>query len=78
MFKRKSKSDKPAKPKKEKKQKKKAKPAAPMSERIALAKRSTDIYTIMLIISFVAILIACILLWVELSRYGSYPWWTAG
>ena len=86
MFKRKSKSDKPAKAKKEKKpkkpktpRKKKEKPAkaAPVAG-VALKKQSLDVYTVMLAISFVAVLIACILLWRELSTYGSYPWWKAG
>jgi hypothetical protein len=31
----------------------------------------------MLIISFISILTACLLLYIELSRYGSYPWWNA-
>ena len=64
MFKRKSKSDKPAKAKKEKKpKKKKEKPAkaAPIAS-VALKKQSLDVYTVMLGISFVAVLIACILL----------------
>ena len=82
MFKRKSKSDKPAKAKKEKKpkkpKKKKEKPAkaAPVAS-VALKKQSMDIYTVMLAISFVAVLVACILLWRELSTYGTYPWWKA-
>lgn len=86
MFKRKSKSAKPAKaakaakPKKEKKAKKKAKPAktASVASAVALKKHPTDIYTVMLIISFVAVLIACVLLVMELGTYGSYPWWKAG
>ncbi|MCP4194051.1 MAG: hypothetical protein GY768_25870 [Planctomycetaceae bacterium] len=83
MFKRKSKSAKPAKaakPKKEKKsRKKKEKPAkrAAAASAVALKKHPTDIYTVMLIISFVAVLIASILLVVELGTYGDYPWWKA-
>jgi hypothetical protein len=38
-------------------------------------KQQTNIYTIMLIISFAAICIACTLLWLELQEYGPYPWW---
>jgi hypothetical protein len=34
-----------------------------------------NIYTMMLILSFFAILTACILLYVELRRYGDAPWW---
>ncbi|MCH2131627.1 MAG: hypothetical protein MK179_21010 [Pirellulaceae bacterium] len=79
MFKRKSKSDKPAKPKKAKKSrqkpaKSKKKSTAPA---LPLKKQPTDIYTVMLMISFVAVLIACLLLFLELSTYGSYPWWKA-
>ena len=83
MFKRKSKSAKPAKaakPKKEKKsRKKKEKPAkrAGAASAVALKKHPTDIYTVMLIISIAAVLIACILLIVELNTYGAYPWWKA-
>jgi len=29
----------------------------------------------MLFISFVAIVLACILLWIELNKWGKYPWW---
>ncbi len=84
MFKRKSKSDKPAKaakPKKEKKarvarEKKPAKKAA-LSPAVAIKKQPTDIYTVMLMISLGAVLIACVLLYLELSTYGSYPWWKA-
>ncbi len=38
-------------------------------------KQKTNIYTVMLIISFVCIVIACVLLAWELSLWGSYPWW---
>ena len=73
MFKRKSDKKKAGKKPKAKKQPKvkKAKPAAD----VVLQKPDTDVYTVMLIISFICILIACLLLWLELSKYGSYPWW---
>lgn len=83
MFKRKSKSDKPPKPPKAKKEKKsrakREKPArkATVGATVAVKKQPTDIYTVMLIISTVSVLIACILLYLELSTYGSYPWWNA-
>ena len=32
----------------------------------------------MLIVSFIALLIACILLFLELSRYGDFPQWSGG
>ena len=38
-------------------------------------KQSTNVYTVMLIISFFCIVVACVLLWLELNRWGSYPWW---
>lgn len=82
MFKRKSKSDKPAKAAKPAKS---AKPAKAKKERKArpaalgpVKKRPTDIYTVMLMISMAAVFTACILLLLELNRFGSYPWWNAG
>ena len=80
MFKRKPKSDKlAAKPAKEKKSAaKREKPAKRAAVSLTPAKKQpTDIYTVMLIISMVAVLIACILLFMELSTYGSFPWWKA-
>jgi hypothetical protein len=38
-------------------------------------KQSTNVYTVMLIVSFICIVTACILLYAELRRWGSYPWW---
>jgi hypothetical protein len=32
---------------------------------------------VMLMISFGAVLVACLLLWLELSSYGSWPQWRA-
>jgi hypothetical protein len=29
----------------------------------------------MLVIALIALLTACVLLWLELQSYGSYPWW---
>lgn len=82
MFKRKSAKDKPAKPKKSKKTKvkgkKEKKPKAVKAKSdIVVQKPDTDVYTVMLIISFISILTACLLLYLELARYGSYPWWNA-
>jgi hypothetical protein len=86
VFKRKSKSDKPAKAAKPAKAKAKAvkAPKARPAKKVRAAalgpvkKQPTDIYTVMLIISMVAVLSACILLLLELNRFGSYPWWNAG
>ena len=36
-----------------------------------------DVYTVMLILSFLAVLTACALLWLELKGYGTFPWWKA-
>jgi hypothetical protein len=41
-------------------------------------KPSTNVYTVMLIISFCALVTACILLAVELSRFGPGVPWAAG
>lgn len=38
-------------------------------------KQKTSVYTVMLFISFCAIVLACILLWMELQLWGDYPWW---
>ena len=38
-------------------------------------KPSANIYTMMLILSFIAVCIACTLLWIELQVYAPYPWW---
>jgi len=38
-------------------------------------KQRANIYTMMLILAFIAICIACTLLWLELQAFGAYPWW---
>jgi hypothetical protein len=38
-------------------------------------KPKANIYTMMLILSFIAVCIACVLLWLELQVYAPYPWW---
>lgn len=40
---------------------------------IPTQKQKTDIYTVMLIVSFICLLLACILLLVELNRWGTFP-----
>ena len=83
MFKRKpsdkKKAGKKAKPAKAPKAKKEKAPKAKKAKRptadVVIQKPDTDVYTVMLVISFIAVLIGCILLYLELSRYGSYPWW---
>jgi hypothetical protein len=75
VFKRKPKSAKPKKEKKARKSKRKVARSSALDS-ASLVKQPTDIYMIMLIIALVAVLIGCILLWVELSSYEgySYPW----
>lgn len=38
-------------------------------------KQKTNVYTVMLFISFAAIVLASILLYQELKMWGDYPWW---
>jgi uncharacterized membrane protein affecting hemolysin expression len=40
-------------------------------------KQSLDVYTMMLVISFICVLTASLLLYFELERWGDYPWWRA-
>jgi hypothetical protein len=84
VFKRKAKSGKPAAAPKAKK----AKPAkAPKPARKIKAaalgpvkKAPTDIFTVMLMISLAAVIVACAFLLAELCQFGGlkgYPWWKA-
>jgi len=88
VFKRKSgskeKAAKTPKPSKKAKVKKEKKPKAAKTPKakkvksdIVVQKPDTDVYTVMLIISLISILTACLLLYLELARYGNYPWWKA-
>ena len=38
-------------------------------------KPKANIYTMMLVLSMCAIIVACVVLWLELKAYGDYPWW---
>jgi len=38
-------------------------------------KQRINVYTMMLFIAFVCLVTACILLYKELTLWGSYPWW---
>ena len=40
------------------------------------AKPKANVYTVMLIIAFMALVVGCALLAVELNRFGSYPQWS--
>ena len=63
-------AEKPAKAPKPAKTPKAAKgPAAPQTRAVVVEKPKADIYTVMLILSFVAIVIACICLYAEMKNY---------
>jgi hypothetical protein len=49
----------------------------PSSANIGTPKPGTNVYTVMLILSFCALLTATMLLAMELGRFGSYPQWKA-
>jgi hypothetical protein len=38
-------------------------------------KPASNVYTMMLILAFIAICVGCTVLYMHLSTYGSYPWW---
>lgn len=69
LFKKKDKAAKAAKPKKAKKQKK---AKAPKTPGVALEKPGMNVYTVMLMLSLLAITTACILLYSELGTYGGF------
>jgi hypothetical protein len=47
----------------------------PSSANQPAKKPGANVYTVMLIISFLALVTACALLATELNRFGSYPQW---
>ncbi len=47
-------------------------PAAPTQ------KQQINVYTVMLIIALMAISIGCLMLYLELGRWGDFPWWNTG
>ena len=49
----------------------------PSSANATAPKPGTNVYTVMLILAFCALLTATTLLAMELSRFGSYPQWKA-
>ncbi len=73
MLRRKSSKAKKKSPKPKKDKKKKA--ASSKREGVVVKKAETDIYTGMLIISLAAILVACMMLWLELKTFGDFPQW---
>jgi hypothetical protein len=38
-------------------------------------KPRANVYTMMLVVSLCAIIVACVLLWLELKSYGDFPQW---
>ncbi len=38
-------------------------------------KQLINVYTMMLVIAFACLVTACVLLYNELTLWGSYPWW---
>ena len=47
----------------------------PRPQAVPTQKQKTNVYTMMLIISFICIVTACVLLYQEVTRWGDYPWW---
>ncbi len=38
-------------------------------------KPKSDVYTMMLVVALIAVTVACVMLWLEGSSYGAWPWW---
>ena len=51
--------------------------SANFDDQQVVQKQQLNVYTVMLIVAFCAISIACLLLYLELRRWGSFPWWKA-
>lgn len=49
--------------------------SANIGESGVVQKQPLNVYTVMLIVSFFAIITACLLLYLELKQWGSFPWW---
>lgn len=47
----------------------------PDSSKFSGEKPKADVYTMMLIVSLIAITVACVMLYLEGSSYGTWPWW---
>lgn len=50
-------------------------PNSPSAGAPVTQKPGTNIYTVMLILSFLFIVTATVMLAMELNRFGTYPWW---
>ena len=42
---------------------------------VPVQKQRMNIYTMMLIISFICIVTSCVVLYMELKKWGNRPWW---
>lgn len=49
--------------------------SANLGESGVVQKQPLNVYTVMLIVAFCAIITACLLLYLELKQWGSFPWW---
>lgn len=73
-----AKAEKKAKPKKakaKKAKKTKTKKSKSSSPAVALEKPGMNVYTVMLMLALLAMTVACMVLYMELGRFGDYPWW---
>ena len=50
-------------------------PSSPSQPAPSTQKQGTNIYTVMLMLTFVFIVTATVMLAMELNRFGTYPWW---
>jgi hypothetical protein len=50
-------------------------PSSPNAPAPVAQKQGTNIYTVMLILAFLALTTGSILLYMELSQYGTFPYW---
>jgi hypothetical protein len=49
-----------------------------LSTGLPAQKPRTNVYTMMLLLSFVAIIVAVVVLWAALGEYGDFPQWETG
>jgi len=47
----------------------------PLQPQPRTQKPRSNVYTMMLILSFAAMVTSCVLLYLHLQQYGDYPWW---
>ena len=49
-----------------------------VSSSLPKEKQPTNVYTVMLILSFVFLVTGSLILSTELNKFGTYPWWKTG